>query len=421
MQTTTAKPASTIQRSRKADFGHRLHQKAFNALYNRSLLYNACWEDPAIDRIALKLGAQDRVLVITSAGCNALDYCLAGPARVDAVDANPMQTALLELKIAGILSLDYDDFFQIFGLGQHRAFPDLYRTHLRQHLTPVSRRIWDRRQRWFNGQGWRSSLYYQGLSGLVARVFRSYIDHSPALRRGVEGLLSAQCMEEQRKFYDAVEPLLFNRVVRWVLERQITMSLLGVPYAQRQEVQASHADGVAGFVRDCLDTVCRQLPFATNYHWSVYLRGTYTRTCCPEYLKEANFDLLRSRINTVHAHTTTVTDFLERHDQEVTRFVLLDHMDWMGHYYPDALAEEWQAIFARSAKDSRILFRSGARRPAFIDSLPIPAQGGPVYLKDRLQFHDRWASELHRQDRVHTYTSFHIADIGNVPSDTVQA
>ena len=86
----------------------RIDQKIFDALYSRSLVYNTCWEDPAVDRQALHIGPEDTVMVITSAGCNALDYALGNPARVYAIDANPRQNALLELKIAGIRKLDFD-------------------------------------------------------------------------------------------------------------------------------------------------------------------------------------------------------------------------------------------------------------------------------------------------------------------------
>ena len=61
----------------------------------------------AYPRVAsrLELGPDDNVLVITSAGCNALDYALAGPRHVYAVDLNPRQNALLELKKAAIRAL----------------------------------------------------------------------------------------------------------------------------------------------------------------------------------------------------------------------------------------------------------------------------------------------------------------------------
>ena len=49
----------------------RLHSRVFHAVHRNNLLYNTCWEDPALDRVALRLSPADRLLVITSAGCNA--------------------------------------------------------------------------------------------------------------------------------------------------------------------------------------------------------------------------------------------------------------------------------------------------------------------------------------------------------------
>ena len=37
----------------------RLDQNVFDALYARTLVYNLCWEDPAVDRRAPRLGADD--------------------------------------------------------------------------------------------------------------------------------------------------------------------------------------------------------------------------------------------------------------------------------------------------------------------------------------------------------------------------
>ncbi len=70
--------------------------------------------------------------MITSAGCNALDYLLAGAGHVDCVDLNPRQNALLELKVAGIRNLEFDDFFQMFGLGRWEAATSAYRSELRE-------------------------------------------------------------------------------------------------------------------------------------------------------------------------------------------------------------------------------------------------------------------------------------------------
>ncbi|PON16624.1 hypothetical protein C2W62_17495 [Candidatus Entotheonella serta] len=48
------------------------------------------------------------------------------------------------------------------------------------------------------------------------------------------------------------------------------------------------------FIEDCVDAVFTRIPFWDNYFWQVYLRGTYTPSCCPEYLKEENFARLKA-------------------------------------------------------------------------------------------------------------------------------
>ena len=266
--------------TRDHKLAHRLHTKVFNGLYNRSLLYNTCWEDPALDRVALDLTDKDEVLVITSAGCNALDYCLDAPKQVHAVDANPRQNALLDLKCAGIKALEYEDFYKIFGEGYHPDAPKLYTGELRAHLPEASRAVWDKNIRWFNNKN--CSFYYRGLSGTLARGVRWFMRMQAKLWRGILNLLNVKGdIEEQRRVFDEqVEPYLINRSLGWILDRQFTMSLVGVPYEQREAVRRDNEDGVAGFVRECLSYVCRELPFWQNYFYRVYLQGSYQADCC---------------------------------------------------------------------------------------------------------------------------------------------
>ena len=399
--------------SARLSISDRFDQRLFDAIYSRSLVYNACWEDPAVDRQALRFQADDRVLVITSAGCNALDYALAGPARIHAVDANPRQTALIELKIAGIRRLDFDDFFALFGGGRHPGFADLYRSRLRLELSPFAQRYWDRHGDWFAAGGRHGGLYYRGLSGRVARGFGAYVAQRPRLRDGIEALLECRDLDRQREVYEAsVAPELWTRPVDWALSRQLTMSLLGVPHPQRKEVQRQHAGGVAGFVREAIGFVASRLPFWTNYFWALYLRGHYTAANCPEYLRPANFALLKAGlVDRISLHTTTVTRFLQTTDERISKFVLLDHMDWMSSYRPQALAEEWDAILARATGGARAIFRSAHADPAYLQAIRVRAGGASTPLVERLRFHPDLADRLQRQDRVHTYAGFHIADL----------
>ena len=399
------RPSVEAKRSNLRD---RLDQHIFNAIWSRNLVYNSCWEDPAVDRQALTLGPEDTVLVITSAGCNALDYALHAPRRIHCVDANPRQNALLELKIAGIRRLAHEDFFAIFGEGYHPRFECLYLERLREELSPFAREYWDRNSGWFTSR--RGSFYFHGLSGLVARVARGWFLARPELHAATIDLLSAGNLDEQRRIYDErVSPMLWGRAVNWLISRQFVMNFLGVPHPQRRLVEAQHPNGVAGFIRDSIQYVCRQLPLANNYFWRVYLTGRYSPDCCPEYLKAANFERLRNGlVDSIRVHTTTVTRFLQETDEQISRFVLLDHMDWMSSYDPQALREEWEAILDRATPNARILLRSAQASPDWLDRLAVGP--GNRTLRETLVFHDDMADALQPGDRVHTYAGFVIAD-----------
>ena len=55
---------------------NKIHESVFKRVHGNNLVYNTCWEDPCCDRQLLELDAKSRVVMITSAGCNALDYAL---------------------------------------------------------------------------------------------------------------------------------------------------------------------------------------------------------------------------------------------------------------------------------------------------------------------------------------------------------
>ena len=387
----------------------RFDQRIFNALYSRSLVYNTCWEDPAVDRQALQAQPDDTLLVITSAGCNVLDYALTGVRRIHAVDANPRQNALLELKIAGIRRLDHEDFFALFGQGFHRRAVEVYRGALRAELSDFARGFWDRNIGWFASR--TGSFYFHGLSGVVARGFRAYLSARPGLARPVQALFEASSLDEQRQLYDRhIRPRMWGPGMRWTLSRQVTMSLLGVPYPQRREVQAQHPGGIPGFIREALDYVFREIPARTNYFWGVYVRGRYTQECCPEYLRPDHFLALRGGlVESIVPHTCTVTEFLRSTDERISRFVLLDHMDWMASYDPQALVEEWNAILSRATPGARVLFRSAHARPRYLEWIEVGETRRP--LREVVRFDEALAARLQRQDRVHTYAGFHIGDL----------
>lgn len=392
--------------------------RVFKFVHGSNLVYNTCWEDPRLDRVALELGPTDNVLVITSAGCNALDYALCAPNHVYAVDMNHRQNALLDLKIGAIKSLEFADFFKMFGHGRIHGAKEIYQKKIRTHLPVRSQRYWDKRIGYFGSK--KNSFYFRGTSGAFAKWVKMYTDHMIRLRPHLDACLNAETLDEQRDIYEKhLKKRFWTRMIRFFMHRDATLSMLGVPKAQRRQIDTQYPGGIVKFIEDCVESVFAKIPLADNYFWRVYMTGSYTRTCCPEYLKEENFEKLKGGlVEKVSTHTDSVQAFLERHDGEISRFVLLDHMDWLADKLFPILELEWQSIIDRAAPNTRILWRSGGLRTNFLDRVEVQANGKSVKLPELLTLNEKLATELHQKDRVHTYGSFYIADLAPIARST---
>jgi S-adenosylmethionine-diacylglycerol 3-amino-3-carboxypropyl transferase len=321
----------------------------------------------------------------------------------------------LELKLAGARTLEYEDFFALFGQGRAAHWDKLYRQTLRKHLPEVHRPFWDKHGELFINSGRRKSFYFRGTSGTFAWLVNYYIDRIAKLRDSVNALLAADCVEQQRDIFEQynMSDALWKPFLKWAMKRDMTLALLGVPRSQRRQIDDGYPGGIFQFVVDRVETVFTKLPLKDNYFWRVYLTGHYTPECCPEYLKPQNFQALKDGVaERVTTHTASLLSFLKHQEQPVTRFVLLDHMDWLVRDKTKRiLAEEWQAILQRAAPTARVLWRSAGLSGEFINPIKVTLHGRKRSLGDHLQYHRDLAGELHAKDRVHTYGSFCIADI----------
>jgi S-adenosylmethionine-diacylglycerol 3-amino-3-carboxypropyl transferase len=409
----TLKPHQAQRASRVSRVREWLSDKWFAQVHGKNLVYNTCWEDPRLDRQALELKSDDVVLVITSAGCNALDYALDAPKRIHAVDMNPRQNALLELKQAGIRKLDHATFFQIFGKGAMPGFRSVYHDALRADLSPATQKYWDRRFDYFLGQGRRKSFYFHGTSGVFAWMANVYVDRIAKVRDSVNAILEAPTVDAQREIYHRkLGPKMFGKLIRWLLDRDATMALLGVPRPQRIQIERTYGGGLVRFIEDCVETVFAKLPLRDNYFWRVYLTGEYTPECCPNYLTTDGFARLKGGlVDLVQTHTDSVAGFVRKCDEPISRFILLDHQDWLSTHRHNLLVDEWQTIVDRASPTARILFRSGGMEVDFVDPIEVRVNGTKRKLGDMLHYYRELAASLHTVDRVHTYGNFYIADL----------
>lgn len=260
--------------------------------FGNSYIYAFTWEDAQVDHKILKVGPEDVVLAITSAGDNILSYIIDGsPKRVHAVDLNPTQNHLLELKLAAFSALSYGDLWKMFGEGHHEKFGDLLVGKLSPHLS--SRAF----QYWFDNQGVFSSrvgLYETGQSRLAIKAAR-WLFRICGVSGHVKRMCETKTMNEQREiWHEEVRPVILSWwVSKFIIgNEKFLWKALGVPTNQRDIIRSdhleekgssrngieNHAEAMWDYVVNTLDPVVENsLLGEENHFYLLCLKGLYTK------------------------------------------------------------------------------------------------------------------------------------------------
>jgi S-adenosylmethionine-diacylglycerol 3-amino-3-carboxypropyl transferase len=377
----------------------RLRDWIFQKVHANNLVYNTCWEDPRCDRELMNFQSDSEIVMITSAGCNALAYLLDEPAQINCIDVNPRQNSLLQLKLAVFRNSSFEELFSLFGDGKHKDFSSLYKGKLIDYLPDFAREYWDSHTHYFSGKGIRKSFYHYGTSGTFAWMASRYLKTNKKLNKSVQALLSSQTLEEQTAHYLKVEQRIINNIVEWLVNRHLTMSMVGVPRSQQELFVTQYERGALGYIQECLRKVFTERPVKDNYFWRLYMNGAYTRDCCPAYLEEQNFASLQAQVDKVKTNNMTMANFLKENPGQYSHYILLDHQDWLAANDVDALEEEWRLILDNSRPGTRILLRSAASEVDFF----------PDFVKKAVEFEQEVTASTHQKDRVGTYASVYMA------------
>jgi S-adenosylmethionine-diacylglycerol 3-amino-3-carboxypropyl transferase len=377
-----------------------LQKHIFSSLHSRKLIYNTCWEDPRCDRQLLDIKEDSKVLMITSAGCNALDYLLDNPAEIHCVDINYRQNALLLLKKSIFEKQDYKLLFSLFGEGVYNDFERLINS-LSGDLPEYVTDYWKQHIHYFKSSGLRKTFYYHGASGILAWFVRQYLAMQPSSHKIFRQLFELTSLEEQQKLFSQVLPEFWNKFMQWISGRQATMFLMGVPKAQRDLILKQYPGGTNAYLTDCLHKVFMNLPLQDNYFYYLYIHGKYSQKCSPNYLKENNFGQLCKNMDNLQVHTHSISSFLQENPGKYSHYILLDHQDWLANHNVAALEEEWRLILENSAAGTKILMRSAAKEIEFF----------PDFVKESLVFDKEKTRVQHQKDRVGTYASVYLATV----------
>jgi S-adenosylmethionine-diacylglycerol 3-amino-3-carboxypropyl transferase len=321
-------------------------------------MFAQSWEDPDCDLAALQPQSGDTILAITSGGDNVLGFLLTDPEQVIAVDVNPAQTYLLELKTAAFRRLTHADLLVLLGVragDRHVSFD-----RLRDDLSPAARRFWDTRRHWL-AKGLLTQGGFERYYAMLRATLRIVIG-----RRRLERLFTLS-IDEQRDFYEREwDTWGWRALVRVGCSRYVLGHRLDPSWFAHADVPSFGAH----FFR-LGEHVIAELPARSNYFLAQLLLGRYLDdVTVPEYLKEEHFETIRNRLDRLTAVTADIGHALgELPSESIDCFALSNVFE----YSPRDLFDRSIATLVRAARPSaRISLRNLlaprrlASHPAFV-------------------------------------------------------
>ncbi|SEO33515.1 S-adenosylmethionine-diacylglycerol 3-amino-3-carboxypropyl transferase [Rhodospirillales bacterium URHD0017] len=379
-----------------------LLERLFERLF-RGLVYTQIWEDPEIDLEALALDGNCHVVAIASGGCNVLSYLTADPAHITAVDLSLAHVALNRLKLTAACRLPtWQAFYRFFGAADDAANIEAYDRLIAPHLDAESRAYWQRRNLHQGGRR-RISIFARNAyrHGVLGRFIG--VSHVAARLYGVDlrQLLTAQSIEEQRRFFETTLAPLFDKpAVRWATANRLSLYGLGIPPAQ-YEALAGGSD-MRHVLRSRVERLACGFSLDDNYFaWQAFGRSYAGEASgpLPPYLRREHFHAVRSRADRVEVMNRSITEYLAGcPDASRDRYVLLDAQDWMTDAQLDAL---WRQITRTARPGARVIFRTAAE-PSL-----LPGRLDPDLLR-RWRYEETLSRELTDRDRSAIYGGFHL-------------
>ncbi|GAB5409203.1 MAG: hypothetical protein BalsKO_15680 [Balneolaceae bacterium] len=227
---------------------------------------------------------------------------------------------------------------------------------------------------------------------MFARFLNKTIDRK-GLRKTVTKLITEKIPNRRAELFENIEKKLWDGFESTLWKSPLVLSLAGVPKNQREAI-----GDINGFMKHSLRNVFVEQSASSNYFWKLYLEGSFTKECCPDYLKKEHFELLRKNIEKLHIVTGGIDTYLKKTNQPFSHVILLDYMDWLVGNDEIQLTKHWEHLLKQTKLDSKILFRT-----AYPDADFIPEFVNPKITLTKVDPY--WVA---KNDKVGTYSCTYL-------------
>lgn len=347
--------------------------------FNR-LSYSLGNEDWKTELKALQLNAQDEVLVITASGDRPLHLLLDPCKKITAIDANPVQNYLLQLKIAAIKHLKADEYVQFLGLKNHQNRLSLLE-QLHPSLPEESARYWLKNQKAI-----KKGVIYQGAiekwinkSAFLLLLFKS---------KEIKSLFAQDNLHDQSRFLSTNwSHGLWKRALNFFMNPGFSQLFLKDPglYTSHE----THQKPGNYFYDRMMEHLSKHLA-KDNYFLQLIFLGSISEEAAPPYLQKSQHQHIQSNVGKIHSHTGDVIEYLENCPANTfSKFSLSDVASYMPY---EQFTRLLKAIHHAAKPHARICLRQ------FMSRYRIPSA-----LESHFNFEPDLQHQLEKEDRTFVY------------------
>ena len=357
----------------------------------RGLRYANCWEDAAVVAEALSPLAGARCLSVASGGDNTFSLLARRPESVLAVDVNPAQLALVELKAAAFAALSHDQLVGFLGASEppRRSSPRgpwrvrVYATVLRPRLAARARAFWDARPRPL-----AAGVVHAGRLEGYFQLFRRVVLPLAHRRATVEALLQPRDRAARERFHDEVWDTLTWRLVARLFFGREAMGRLGRDPACFRHVSGPVGPAILARARHALTAQATH----DNPYLGYILTGSFGDRL-PDYLRPEHHEAIGAGLGRLTLRQGTLEEVLPSlPSSSLDAFNLSD----VGEYVaPEA--------FHRLLREVRRTATGGARIAYW--NLLAP-RGHPADLDASLEHRASFSTALHQRAQAFFYSRF---------------
>jgi S-adenosylmethionine:diacylglycerol 3-amino-3-carboxypropyl transferase len=339
-------------------------------------------EDAEAERAVVRDARARRIVAIASGGCTALSLLADGVEHVAAVDRNPAQCALVELRRQALVALSRDEHLAFIGETPSTSRLMVYQSALREGLPAEARAYWDARP-----EAIAAGIHQCGVTERFYRFLGENLRRSVVEEPTWRSLFDVGSLDHQAHLLAtrfATEG--FRSALRVLLSR--TTHLEFYPAAMFAQVSEHH---FGDFFWERFQSALRSRSQRDNYFLHQVLFGRYLldrEGGTPFYLSPSGYDEARRNAHKLSVHAQGIEEHLAA-SEGLDAVFLSNVLDWV-----DASAQERIAHVAmeRLARGAVLLFRHMLADP------PLPR----AFERD-LELDAAWSASLLAAERSLLY------------------